>query len=538
MTVGEGLGGGGGGGDGGDGGEGRHVALVGTGILVTRVLGYVRERVFAYYFGTSAAADAFRAALRIPNAIRNLLGEGTLSASFIPVYAGLATRGDAAAGALARAVLGLLLLGAGALAAIGIGLAPMIATALAPGFDPDTRRLTITLLRVLFPMSGLMVVSAWCLGVLNTHKRFFLPYAAPALWNVAGIAALLAAAAWLVAPELPVETRLHRLALALAWGTVAGAVLQVAVQLPACWRLLGGLAPRLSLAAPGVREVVTAWTPLVVGAGVAQISGLVDTILGSLLGAGGVASLSYAQIVQVLPVSLFGVSVAAVALPDLSRAAVTVAPSEALRARLAVAFRRVAFFVVPSAFAFTGLARVLVAALFQTGEFGSDDTDVVAGVLAAYGIGLLGAATVKLFSSGFYALRDTRTPVAVAVASLALSTGLAFALMRPLGAAGIALASSIGALANMTVNLALLERRIGRVLGGVDAWLVAVSVLGAGAATGAGALAAGFGLAWTPVPLALLVCAIFGITYFGVTGGLGHPDALRLWQFLRGSRAS
>ena len=532
MTVGE------GGRGGGEGGAGRHVALVGAGILLTRVLGYVRERVFAHYFGNSAAADAFRAALRIPNVIRNLLGEGTLSASFIPVYAGWAAGGDAAAGVLARAVLGLLLLGAGVLAAVGIGLAPAIATALAPGFDAETRRLTVTLLRVLFPMSGLMVVSAWCLGVLNTHKRFFLPYAAPALWNVAGIAVLVAAAAWFVPADLPLETRLHGLALALAWGTVAGAVLQVAVQLPACWRLLGGLAPRLSLAAPGVRDVVTAWTPLVIGAGVAQISGVVDTILGSLLGQGGVASLSYAQVVQVLPVSLFGVSVAAVALPELARAVAVVEPNEALRARLAIAFRRVAFFVVPSAFAFTGLARVLVAALFQTGEFGAEDTDVVAGVLAAYGIGLLGAATVKLLSSGFYALRDTRTPVAVAVASLALSTGLAFALMRPLGAAGIALASSVGALANMTVNLMLLERRIGPVLGGVDAWLVVVSVLGAGAATGAGTVAAGVAAAWAPVPLAVLVCAIFGITYFGVTSGLGHPDARRLWTFLRGSRVS
>ncbi|HXF94740.1 MAG TPA: murein biosynthesis integral membrane protein MurJ, partial [Gemmatimonadales bacterium] len=371
-------------GRGGGRGGGRHVAQVAAGILLTRLLGYVRERVFAHYFGNSAAADAFRAALRIPNAIRNLLGEGTLSASFIPVYAGLAGRADpAAARALAGAILGLLLLGAGGLAVVGIALAPLLATALAPGFDPETRRLTVTLLRILFPMSGLMVISAWCLGVLNTHRRFFLPYAAPALWNVAGIAALVAAAAWLVTPELPPTERMHRLALALAWGTVGGAVLQVAVQLPTCWRLLGGLTARVRFRTEGLRQVLGAWTPLVLGAGAAQISGIVDTVLGSLLGAGGVASLSYAQILQLLPVSLFGVSVAAVALPDLSRDAAAPAPNDVLRARLAVGFRRIAFFVVPSAFAFAGVGDVLVAALFQTGRFGADDTAVVAGVLAA-----------------------------------------------------------------------------------------------------------------------------------------------------------
>lgn len=199
------------------GGGGRHAAQVAAGILLTRILGYVRERVFAHYLGNGPAADAFRAALRIPNAIRNLLGEGTLSASFIPAYAALNERPDkTGARALAGAILGLLLLGAGLLALVGIAFAPGLAAVLAPGFDPATRALTVSLLRLLFPMSGLMVVSAWCLGVLNTHRRFFLPYAAPAVWNVAGIAALVGAATWLVSPALPVEEQLRRLSLALA----------------------------------------------------------------------------------------------------------------------------------------------------------------------------------------------------------------------------------------------------------------------------------------------------------------------------------
>jgi len=306
------------------------------------------ERVFAYYFGNDTVpADAFRAALRIPNTIRNLLGKGTLLASFIPVYATLAERPDKrAARALAGAILGLLLLASGILALLGIALAPAIATLIAKGFDEPRRQLTITLVRILFPMTGLMVVSAWCLGILNTHRRFFLPYAAPALWNVAGILAMVAAGTWFANRALPVDAQLHRLSLALAWGTVAGSVVQVVVQMPACWRLLGGIALRFSTAPEGVRQVIVAWLPLLLGAGVAQLSSFIDTFLGSYTGPGGVSALNYAQLVQLLPVSLFGVSVNAVSLPELSRDASAgggPAPNEQLRARIAVGFRRIVF---------------------------------------------------------------------------------------------------------------------------------------------------------------------------------------------------
>ncbi|MGH7645797.1 MAG: murein biosynthesis integral membrane protein MurJ, partial [Gemmatimonadales bacterium] len=504
-------------------GGGRHAAQVAAGILVTRVLGYVRERVFAHYFGNEATADAFRAALRIPNVLRNLLGEGTLSASFIPVYAALRERpGGEAARTLAGAVLGLFAAGAGVLAVAGIAFAPAITTAVAPGFDPDTRRLTVTLVRLLFPMSGLMVVSAWCLGILNTHRRFFLPYAAPALWNVAGIAALVGAGTWLVTPALDPGERLERLALALAWGTVAGGVLQVAVQLPACWRLLDGLRPRVSVAVEGVRDVLTAWAPLVLGAGVAQISGLVDTMLGSLAGSGSVASLSYAQLVQTLPISLFGVSVAAVSLPELARDAARTAPNDVLRRRLAAAFRRIAFFVLPSAVACVGLGAVIVGALFQTGRFDAADTALVGGVLAAYGPGLLWYASAKLLASGFYALRDTRTPVKVSVASLAVSTALAVLLMRPYGAAGIALGSSLGAGLQFVLLCAGLDRRLGTVLDAAGWRLTATAGLAALVALAAGITAARLGAALGPVPLAGVSLVTFGTTYLALTSALKH----------------
>ena len=519
---------------GGRGSGGKQVARVAAGIFLTSLLGYVRERVFAYYLGNAWAADAFRVALRIPNTIRNLLGEGTLSASFIPVYAALNERSDkAAARALAGAVLGLLLLASALLALAGIGLAPALTTLVWAGLEGHTRALAIALMRILFPMTGLMVVSAWCLGVLNTHRRFFLPYAAPALWNVAGIAALVAAGAWLVSPALPLERQLTRLSLALAWGPVAGSVLQVAVQLPACWRFLERFRLRFRPAPEGLREVLVAWTPLVIGAGVAQISGLIDTLLGTLAGEGGASSLGYAQLLQVLPISLFGTSVAAVSLPEMSREAVTPTPNDQLRRRIAAGFRRITYFVVPSSFLFVTLGPQLVAALFQTGRFGGRDSALVGGVLAAYGVGLLGQACVKLFASGFYALRDTRTPVKIAAFSVALSSLLAYVLMRRVGPAGIALGSSLGATVNVVLHLSDLDRRLGPVMQAADWRAVGIAVAGGLAASGA-ALGGVHTLgSFSPVPLALVGVAIFGVVYGVVTLALKHPDAARLWTFLR-----
>jgi putative peptidoglycan lipid II flippase len=337
---------------------------------------------------------------------------------------------------------------------------------------------------------------------------------------------------------LPPAEQLYRMALALAWGTVAGSVLQIAVQLPTCWRLLQGIPIRVSLAPEGVRQVIVAWAPLVIGAGVAQLSGLVDTFLGSYTGEGGLASLGYAQLVQALPISLFGVAIAAVSLPDLARDATSVAPNDSLRVRIAVGFRRVAFFVVPSAFAFAALGPAIVGALFQTGRFDADDTVLVGGVLAAYGVGLLGQATVKLFASGFYALRDTRTPVRIGIMSLVVSGVLSWLLMRRFGPAGIALGSSIGGMLNMVLQLRGLNRRVGTLLQLAD-WRTLGVVVVAGLAAAALALGADhFAVAWRPIPRGIAVLGIFGVAYGTLTLAFRHPDALRAWQSLTGSPAS
>jgi putative peptidoglycan lipid II flippase len=504
--------------------QGQAATRVAAGILVTRILGFVRERVFAHYFGNGELADAFRAAYRIPNAIRNLLGEGTLSASFIPVFAGMLERGEEEdARRLAGTIASLLVVASAAATLVGIVLAPIITDIVAPGFSGRTRDVTVVLVRIMFPMSGITILSAWCLGILNTHRRFFVAYAAPALWNIAQIATLVALGGVLAGASL---------AAALAWGALAGSLLQLGVQLTGVLRLVGRLRWSVALGTPGVRRVLIAWGPVVVGAGVVQISSVIDTQLASFLGAGAVAVLGYAQLIALLPISLFGVSVAAAALPELSRDAAG-ARAAAVGAEVAAAARRILFFVVPSAFAFAAFGDHLVAMLFETGRFGASDTEVVAGVLAAYAVGLPAQASVKLLASGFYAVGDTRTPVKIAAGAVALSAALAAAAMQVLGPAGIALGAALASYVNVAALVQALRRRggslaapgaaraLGAVLGG--------SVLGWGAG-----LAAELVLADAPRAInALATLGVFGIVYLGVTAGLGHPDAV---AFLRRRR--
>src|SRR3984893_17193016 len=288
----------------------RHAFLVAAGIFLSRIAGLIRERVFAHYFGNSDAADAFKAAFRIPNFLQNLFGEGVLSASFIPVYAGLLARKDEdEARRVAGAVASLLALTTSLLVLIGVLATPILIDAIAPGFHGEKRQLTIQLVRILFPGAGLLVFSAWCLGVLNSHRRFFLSYTAPVLWNAAMIATL-----WIFGARYAQ----YPLAGILAWGSVAGSALQVAVQLPVVLGLLGGFHFTAHFGAENLRTVVRNFAPVFVSRGVVQISAFIDALLASLLPGGAVAALAYAQPLYTLPVSLFGMSVSAAELPAMS----------------------------------------------------------------------------------------------------------------------------------------------------------------------------------------------------------------------------
>jgi len=277
---------------------------------LSRISGLIRDRIFAHYFGNSDAADAFKAALRIPNVLQNLFGEGVLSASFIPVYAALLAREDQEeADRTAGAVLSLLALTASVLVLVGVLTTPWLIELIAPGFHGEKRELTIRLVQILFPGVGLLVLSAWCLGILNSHRKFFLSYTAPVVWNGAIIAALVGFGPRMAQFPLAAVT---------AWGAVAGSALMVGVQWPVVIRLLGRLRLSLDYQAANVATVIRNFFPVFISRGVVQISAYVDAFLASLLPTGAVAALSYAQTLYTLPVSLFGMAVAAAELPVMS----------------------------------------------------------------------------------------------------------------------------------------------------------------------------------------------------------------------------
>jgi putative peptidoglycan lipid II flippase len=415
----------------------RGSTLVAAGIFLSRVSGLVRERAIAHFLGTSFAADAFRAALRIPNLLQNLLGEGVLSASFIPVYSRLLSEGRREeAGRVAGAIAGLLMAVTGALIVVGVVFAEPITRVIAAGFTGRTLDLAVALVRIITPGVGFLVLSAWCLGVLNSHRRFFLAYVAPVLWNAAQIAALVTAGLLLGRDGRP--DVLVALATALGWGVLAGGVLQFLVQLPAVLRLVPGLRPSLRARLPGVRRTLRAFVPIVGGRGVVQLTAYVDTLLASFLVAGALAALGYAQVLYLLPISLFGMSVAAAELPELSSAAPV--DQQAVRRRLDDGLARVAFFVVPTIAGYLVAGDLLVGALFRTGQFGVNDTLQVWAILAGYSLALLASTSSRLLQSVLYGAGDAVTPAKVSALRVILSASVGAALMLQLDRIGISAA--------------------------------------------------------------------------------------------------
>ena len=455
--------------------HGRAAALaVATGILLSKLIGLIRERIFAHYFGNSMAADAFKAAFRIPNMLQNLFGEGVLSASFIPVYARLnAEERHEEATRTAAAIFAILVLVGSLLVLLGVLFAPMLVDIIAYGFKGETRLLTIQLVRILFPGAALLVLSAWCLGILNSHRRFLLSYTAPVVWNVAMIATLVWQGRSLFAHGITAASIAEpRLAVALAVGSVIGSALQFLVQIPSVLRLLSPLQWKATFRSEHVRTIVHNFFPVFISRGVVQLSAFVDQMLASPLPTGAVAALSYAQIINQLPVSLFGMAVSAAELPAMSAALGTPEQIAAkLRSRLAAGLQQIAWFVVPSAVAFVVLGDVVVAALFRTGAFNASAVTYVWSALAGSGVGLLAGTSGRLYSSAFYALRNTRTPLNFAVIRVALTLALGYFCSKPLprllgidprwGVAGLTLSAGIAAWLEYSLLRRAMHQRIG-----------------------------------------------------------------------------
>jgi putative peptidoglycan lipid II flippase len=512
--------------------SGRSSALIGAGILLSRLIGLLRQTLIAKFLGAGVVSDAFNGAFRITNFLQNLFGERALSASFIPVYAASLARDDEQeADRIAGAVAAILFLVTALIVLMGMLFTPAAVKLVASGFTGDKLALTIRLTRILFPGAGIFVLSAWCLGILNSHRKFFLSYVAPVFWNVAMVAALL-----FYGPRRGEVD----LAVALAWASVVGAALQMGVQLPSVFRLVRhprfipdfGFAP--------VREVVKNFLPAFVSRGVVQLSAWVDVSLASNIAANGVYTLlQNAQTIYVLPISLFGMSISAAELPEMSRESGTDASAfERLRARLDAAIPRVAFFCVPSAVAFLTLGEAIAGILLQHGKFSHENSVQTWAILAGSAFGLVASALGRLYSSTFYALRDTRTPLWFAITRVVL-TGLlgylfAFPLPRLLGlppwtgAAGLTLSAGMAG----WVEFWLLRRAISRRIGRTGAAASTMARLWAAALL---AGAAGWGV-MTVLPSthqsvrSLVAIVTFAVVYGGATLALGVPEAKALMR--------
>lgn len=530
--------------------------LVAAGILLSRLAGLLREIAISGYLGVGATADAFKAALRIPNLLQNLLGEGVLSASFIPVYARLLDEDRRDAGRLAGAVAGLLCALTGVLVVVGVVLARPLTLLLAPGFSGERLDLAVTLLRIMFPGIGFLVLSAWCLGILNSHRRFFLSYVAPVLWNAAQIV--------IVVTVGIVGASEEGIARALAWGVLVGGVLQLVVQVPAVRSLTPGLRLSLDRSSPEIRSVLGRFGTVVLGRGAVQLLTYVDLFLASLLAVGAVSALTYGQVLYLLPISLFGMAVAAAELPELSR--LGRAGTEAIRERLAVGLDRITFYVAITASLYLFAGDVIVGALLQRGEFDAADSRLVWFVLGAFALGLLGTTRSRLLQNGLYALDRPKVVARIAVVRVALAAILGALLMFPLdrlaivgssvqrvgdlgfsplpdglrlldggpprlGIVGLALAAGASSWVEYRLLRGALEWRIGRLPGlGHDArW----SLIAAGAA---GALAAGLRSVTDDAPrlVALAIVVVpAGVTYLTITATMAVSEASALLRRAR-----
>jgi len=493
------------------------------------MVGLVRQSLFSYFFGLSDAGDAFTQAFRIPNLLQTLFGEGVLSASFIPVYANLLARKEKALSQqVAGAVAAILALVSAVLVLIGVLATPFLIDLIAPGFQGTRRDLTIQLVRIFFPGAGLLVMSAWCLGILNSHRKFFLSYTAPVIWNFAMIGTLL----WFGPGRAEAS-----LAVALAWGSVVGSALQVLVQLPPVFRLTGRVPLSLGRGSEEVRTVLRSFVPVFISRGVVQLSAYVDLWLASWLPIGVPTALANAQLLYTLPVSLFGMTISAAELPAMSSLLGSESEVAAqLRKRLNASLQRIAFFVVPSAIAFLFLGDVITGAVMQFGRFKRADSVQVWEILAGSAVGLLASTMGRLYSSTYYALKDTRTPLRFAVVRVVLTTGLGYLCALPLprmlgldprlGAVGLTASAGVAGWVEFWLLRRSLNARIGvtGLAGGLAARLYGMALVGAAAAWG---VRMAIGPQQHPWVTAVATLGPFGAIYLGGTYAMGIRYGLR-----------
>ncbi|MCB2187351.1 MAG: murein biosynthesis integral membrane protein MurJ [Deltaproteobacteria bacterium] len=507
----------------------RAVGVVGGATLASRVAGFVRDLVVAYFFGAGPASDAFFVAFRIPNLLRRLFAEGTLTIAFIPVFTEILRRkGREEAYELAQSALAMLSLVLLLVCALGITFAPEVVRVMAPGFTPggETYLLAVTLTRWCLPFIFFISLLALASGVLNSLGHFFAPAVATVLLNLSIIFCGVGLRTWLEPPVL-----------SLAVGVLVGGVLMLILQVPYLKKNGISLRPVWDPHNPALRWVMRLMGPAAFGAAVYQITVLMNTVLSSFLASGSVSWLYYADRLIEFPLGIFAIAVSTAILPSLSRHAAD-GDQPALVRTMLFGLRLTMFICVPAMVGLMVLAQPLIVLLFERGEFGPADVTATVQALLGYAVGLWAFAGVRSVLQTFYALKDTRTPVLVAAACLVVNLVLSLLLMGPLAHAGLALATSAASACNLGGLILLLRRRLGPLgLRRVVKSLLLISLTSAVMA-GVAALVA-YGAPWGPAtgllarvvrPLAALAAGM-GV-YLAVAWVMKMEELGHLWEVL------
>ncbi|MDA8126000.1 MAG: murein biosynthesis integral membrane protein MurJ [Deltaproteobacteria bacterium] len=435
----------------------RAAGIVGIATMLSRVFGLIRDTVVAGFFGAGLMTDAFFVAFRIPNLLRRLLAEGSLTVSFVPVfteYLRNKTREEALELAdIAFTALSIILV---AVSLAGVLLSPLIVTIMAPGFvkTPAQYELAVFLTRLMFPYIFFISLVALCMGILNSLRHFAAPALSPVVLNIAMILAALGLRDFFQEPIV-----------ALALGVMAGGILQLAMQWPFLVRMGVRLKPNFRFRHPGVKRIGLLMLPAAFGAAIYQINIFIGTILASLLPTGSVSYLYYADRIVELPLGVFAIAVGTATLPSFSEQ-IALGKMEEWKRTIAFSLRLILFITVPATVAIIVLRVPILSVLFQRGEFGIEATLLTAQALLFYALGLWAFSTIRIVVAAFYSLQDTKAPMKAAIVALVVNALGSVALMFPLRHGGLALATSIASAVNVGMLWVILTRRVGTILDG------------------------------------------------------------------------
>ncbi|MFH1715241.1 MAG: murein biosynthesis integral membrane protein MurJ [Elusimicrobiota bacterium] len=484
----------------------RNVGKITTGTLMSRILGYARDMAIANFFGANWVADSFYVAYRIPNLLRRLLGEGSLTAAFIPIYTEYLehkTREerDKFLGTVITFFTIILII----VTILGIVFTPLIVKTIAPGFTsyPERMRLAVTLTRLMFPFFIAIGLSAIFMGILHAHQIFMVPAAAPCFLSISELFFL-----FVVCPFLAVPIK------GLAVGVVCGGAMQCLFQLPSIIKSKIKIAPYFESANKGFRRVLMLMAPSTIAVSVDQINAFVDVICASWLAEGSVTALYYANHLMLFPLALFGIAVASVSLPSLSKSA-AYKNIEEMKATIQSSMRIMMYLLVPSSIGLMILAKPIVSVLFERGRFDARASEMTAFALVFYAIGISAYAGVKILATAFYALKDTKTPVKIAVFAMILNVELNIILINYLNVGGLALATAISSAFNVIFLMSALRQKIGK-LGLKRIFWTALKVILAGFIMGGVCYFSAYAVFAGHKLLQVLVSIVFGTVVYGI----------------------